>query len=237
MASEIFADAFANAAAVGFEFLLARAARSDSAGLPGQLFRASGEPRQHVIQLGELDLELPFAAARVARENIQDQLRAVNHAAFGALFEVAQLRWREVAVKNDERRVVQMRFDFYFLDFAAPDHRGGIDLVAHLKNAAGNLRARAASEFRQLVERRAFRVTRINPRHVRGPLHAHTHQEHALVAFCRTCSLHSALTMEKIAGGGRAMLGTISFTIIHPEPRRDCHFEAFRNHKAGYTQR
>ena len=95
MALRDFADALANAAAVGFEFLFARAARSDSAGLPGKLFRASGKARQRVIQLREFDLQLPFAAARVARKNIQDQLRAVNHAAFGALFEVAQLRWRQ----------------------------------------------------------------------------------------------------------------------------------------------
>jgi hypothetical protein len=31
---------------------------------------------------------------------------------------------------------------------------------------------------------------------MRGPLHAHAYQEHALVAFCRTCSLHSALTVD-----------------------------------------
>jgi hypothetical protein len=30
---------------------------------------------------------------------------------------------------------------------------------------------------------------------MRGPLQPHTHQEHALVIFCRTCSLHSALIM------------------------------------------
>ena len=202
MAFEILADAVANAPAVGFQFLLARAARADSAGLPGKLFRASGEARQHVIQLRELDLQLPFAAARVARKNIQDQLRAVNHAAFGALFEVAQLRRRKIAVKHDQRRVVQMRFDFHFLDLAAPDHGGGIDLVAHLKNAAGNLRARAASQLRQLFERSALRFARIDPRHVRGPLQAHTYQEHAFVAFCRTCSLHSALSMETIRRRG-----------------------------------
>jgi hypothetical protein len=31
---------------------------------------------------------------------------------------------------------------------------------------------------------------------MRGSLQPHTHQEHALVIFCRTCSLHSALMME-----------------------------------------
>ena len=88
----------------------------------------------------------------MARKNIQDQLRAVNHAAFRALFEIAKLRRRQIAVKNNERRIMQIRLDFYFLDLAASDYGGGIDLVAHLKNASGNLRARAASKLGQFVE-------------------------------------------------------------------------------------
>ncbi len=96
-----------------------------------------------------------------------------------------------------------MRFDFHFLDLAAPDHRGGVDLIAHLKNASRDLRARAASKLRQFLERRALSVARLNPRHVRRPLQAHAHQEHALVAFCRTCSLHSVAIAEIQFGGGQ----------------------------------
>ena len=56
--------------------------------------RASGQARQRVIQLSEFDLQLPFAASRMPRENIQNQLRAINHAAFGLFLDVALLRWR-----------------------------------------------------------------------------------------------------------------------------------------------
>jgi hypothetical protein len=146
--------------------------------------------------LSELDLKLPFAAARVARKNIQDQLRAVNHTALGAFFEIAQLRGRQIAVKNNQRGVVQMRFDFHFLDFAAPDHRGGIDLVAHLKNASRDLRARAAREFREFVERSALYIARVNPGDMGSSLQAHTYKEYALVALCRSSSFHSAATIK-----------------------------------------
>ena len=76
-----FADAVADAAAVGFEFLFARAAGADAAAEARKLFAASGEPRQQVIQLREFDLQLAFAGARVAGKNIEDELRAVNDAA------------------------------------------------------------------------------------------------------------------------------------------------------------
>ena len=169
MALVILRNAVANAAAVGFQFLFAGAARADAAGLPGKFFGASGEPRQHVIELGEFDLQLPFPAARVPRKNIEDQLRAVDHAAFGAGFQVAQLRRRKIPVENDQRRFVKLRLDLHFLDFAAPDHGGGIDLVAHLKNASGHLRARAARQFREFLERSALRFSRVNARHMRRP--------------------------------------------------------------------
>jgi hypothetical protein len=139
---------------------------------------------------------LSFTAAGVPRKNIQDQLGAIDYPAFGAPFEVAKLRGRKIAVKNDKRGVVQIRFDFQFLDFAAADHGRGIDLVAHLKNAAGHLRARAASQFREFLKRCALYITRVYPRHMGRSLEAHAYKEHALVAFCRTRSLHSALTLE-----------------------------------------
>ena len=84
-----FAHAIANPPAVGFQFLFARAARADAAAQPRKLFAASGEPRQQIIQLRQLHLQLAFACARVHRENIQDQLRAVNHARADALLHIA----------------------------------------------------------------------------------------------------------------------------------------------------
>jgi hypothetical protein len=184
-------DAIANAPAVRFEFLLARTPRSDSAAEAGEILAAAREARQKVIQLGKLDLQLTFAAARVPRENIEDQLGSVNHMAVRALFEVAQLSGRQVSVKNNERRLVQARFDFDFLDLAPSNEGGRINLVAHLKNGSRHLRARAARKLRQFAERSALRFSRVNPGDVRRALQAHTYQQCALVAICRSCALHS----------------------------------------------
>src|SRR5580704_2710100 len=68
------ADAVADAPPVGFEFLFARSACADSAAEPRKLFAASREPRQQIIQLRQLHLQLTFARPRVARKNIEDEL-------------------------------------------------------------------------------------------------------------------------------------------------------------------
>src|SRR5580704_597210 len=80
------ADAVADASAVGFEFLFARAARPDAAAQPRKLFTTSGEPRQQIIQLREFHLELALARPRMARNNIEDELRAVDHTRADSLF-------------------------------------------------------------------------------------------------------------------------------------------------------
>src|SRR5260370_5384230 len=49
------------------------------------------------------DLQLAFAAPRVARENIENELRAVDHAAFRRFFNVALLHRREIAETTERR--------------------------------------------------------------------------------------------------------------------------------------
>ena len=57
-----FSHAVANPPLVGFEFLFARPARPDSAAEPRKLDALAREPRQHVIQLRQLHLQLAFTA-------------------------------------------------------------------------------------------------------------------------------------------------------------------------------
>ena len=38
----------------------------------------AGEARQHIFQLRQFHLQTPFGGARAARENIENQLRAVD---------------------------------------------------------------------------------------------------------------------------------------------------------------
>ena len=60
------------------------------------------EPRQQVLQLRELDLQLAFARPGAAREDVEDQLRAVDDLAAERLLEVAQLRRAQLVVEDDD---------------------------------------------------------------------------------------------------------------------------------------
>ena len=83
------------------------------------------------------------------------------------------------SIEYYQRGFMKLRLDLYFLDLAAADDGGGIDFIAHLKNAPGNLGARTVGKFCEFGKRSALRFTRVHTRHMRCPLQAHTHQEYA----------------------------------------------------------
>ncbi len=83
------ADALPNAPAIGLELGLAGASGPDAAAKPRQGLTRPDEPRQEILQLRELDLQLPFPRARAAREDVEDELRAVHDLAAERLLEVA----------------------------------------------------------------------------------------------------------------------------------------------------
>ena len=56
--------------------------------------------RQVVFELGELDLELAFGADRVLREDVEDQLRAVDHARLQGVLERPLLRRAQLVVDD-----------------------------------------------------------------------------------------------------------------------------------------
>ena len=70
--------------------------------------RRSGQPRQPVLQLRQLDLQLPFARPRAPREDVENQLGAIDDAPAEDLFEVARLRRRELVVERSRRRRSQL---------------------------------------------------------------------------------------------------------------------------------
>ena len=220
-----FRNPIANTATVGFEFLFARSPNSDAACAAARATTSaatalaakarhrcalSSQARQHVIELREFDLKLPFAAARVLRENIENELRAIDDAALGDLFYVSLLRGREVAVENDEARFVRGRFGADFIEFAAADEGGGIGRVAHLMNRGGDLGARAAGQLDEFVER----ILPQFGKHVRGDalraLECHADQQNAFGCCSGVGSLHRS------AGGS---IGSCGFRRRSPEPR------------------
>ena len=60
------------------------------------------QPRQQVLQLRQLDLQLAFARARAPREDVEDELRAIDDLAADRLFDVPQLRRRQLVVEDDD---------------------------------------------------------------------------------------------------------------------------------------
>src|SRR5262249_12401393 len=65
-------DAMPDAPAIRFQLRFTRASRADAAAEPRERRRRANQTRQHVLQLRELDLQLPFSRSCAAREDIQD---------------------------------------------------------------------------------------------------------------------------------------------------------------------
>src|SRR5262245_21742947 len=70
---------FLHTPAVDFQLRFTRATCANAACLSRQVMPHPGEPRQKILQLRELDLQSPFAAACPLCKDVEDQLRSVQH--------------------------------------------------------------------------------------------------------------------------------------------------------------
>ena len=78
--------------AVGLELGLARTAQTDAAADTRQVGPHPGEPRQQVLELRQLDLQLRLVAARAGGEDVEDDLGPVHHPDLERPLEVGALR-------------------------------------------------------------------------------------------------------------------------------------------------
>jgi hypothetical protein len=62
----------------------------------------TGQARQQVLQLRQLDLELRFPAAGAQRKDVENQLGPVHHPDAKRIFEALALSGREFIVEDDE---------------------------------------------------------------------------------------------------------------------------------------
>ena len=144
----------ADAAAIGFELGFTGAAGADAAAELRHGLAASGEAREQVLELGELDLELAFAGAGVAGKDVEDELRAVDDAARETRFEVAKLRGREVVIEEDEVGFGGARGSGDLVDLAAADQGCGVGARAVLHEHGGYLGFGGARELLKLGQRK-----------------------------------------------------------------------------------
>ena len=130
-----------NLPTVRFQLRFARASRADAAAQLRHLNAASGEPRQHVMQLRQFHLQLAFAGSRVPRKNIEDQLRAVDDPPLNDLFDIALLRRTEIVIEEQNVGVDRRRCTGNFFQLAGAHQRRRIGPIASLKNFSDDYRA------------------------------------------------------------------------------------------------
>src|SRR5439155_8070372 len=97
-------DAATGDPAVGLQLRLARAARADTTPEPLEVLPHAPHAREVVLELRELNLQLALRADRVLREDVEDQLRAVDDARLQRVLEQPLLRRLELVVDQQHLR-------------------------------------------------------------------------------------------------------------------------------------
>ena len=118
--------------------------------------RAVPEPASRgseVLQLRELDLPLPFTRPRPPREDVENELRPIEHLPLHARLDLAQLRRRQLVVEDDHGHVRLVAGRRERVHLAAAEERGGIGLRALLGHAQHDGRPRGVRQAGELVER------------------------------------------------------------------------------------
>ena len=134
---------------VGFELGFTGTARADAAAELRHLHAVPGQPRQHVLQLRQFDLQLAFPRARMPRKNVEDELRAVDHPPLDDLFNVALLRRTEIVIEEKNVGIDRSGRARNFLQLARANQRRRIGPVAPLQNLANHL---GPGAFRQRAQ-------------------------------------------------------------------------------------
>ena len=137
-------DAPGNLPAVGFKLRFTGTAGANAAAELRHLHAAPGQPRQQILQLRQLHLQLAFSRARVPRKNVENQLRAVDHPPVNYFFNIALLRSAEIVIEKKKVGIHGRGRARNFFELAGADQRGRIGTVAPLQNLADNFGARAA---------------------------------------------------------------------------------------------
>ena len=109
-------------------------------------------PREVVLELGELDLELALRGVRVGGEDVQDHRGAVHDRGVERLLEVALLARRELVVGDDDVRVGRLDRALQFLDLAAAHVGVRVRRRAVLHRRADDVDPGGAQQLAQLGE-------------------------------------------------------------------------------------
>ena len=121
-------DALGDLTPVKFKLAFAGAAGgAGAAPLALKVSPGADQARTLVLQPGEVDLQLAFAGAGAAGENLQDQAGAVHHLGVPGLFQVALLHGAELVVHHHHVDAPGLRQDAELLQLALAEQSGGRD--------------------------------------------------------------------------------------------------------------
>ncbi len=145
-------DALPDPAPVGLQLRLTGAPRPDPAAQPREKDPPSRQPRQEVLELGQLHLQPPLPRARPVGEDVEDQLRAVEGLDPDRLLDVPLLGRRQLLVDDEEVGVQLLRQGRDLLDLPASDERRRVAARPFLHDRSDHGRTRAAGEQLQLLQ-------------------------------------------------------------------------------------
>ena len=128
------------------------AASADAAGEARQAGVLLGEPRQRVLELRELHLELAVAALGALGEDVEDELGAVDRLQAGGVLESAGLGRFQVDVEDRHGGAPAHRFEDDLLQLAGAHHGARVDLRTALARGAGDGHPGGADQLQGLRE-------------------------------------------------------------------------------------
>ena len=150
-------DPVAGQATVGLDLRLARSARADAGAEALEMRPQAAHPREVVLELGELDLELAVRALGVAGEDVEDHGGAVDDGQPQLLLEVALLARRQLVVAGDHVGVGALGRLLDLLDLARPEVGVGVRALAVLDGLADHGDAGRAQQLLELGQVVALR--------------------------------------------------------------------------------
>ncbi|MOA01611.1 hypothetical protein D3C78_1210290 [compost metagenome] len=93
-------NTISNMSAVSLQLRLPRSSRPDAASQTRQIFAMSGQTRQQIAKLGQLNLNNTLTGLGASSKNIQYKLRTVNDLHIQCFFEITYLCTRKLLIKN-----------------------------------------------------------------------------------------------------------------------------------------
>ena len=139
-------------ASIGLELGLTRSPHPDTAARLLEVRPHARETRQHVLELGELDLQLGFAGPRSRGEDVEDQLRPVHHALARGVLDVLALGRPQLIVENDERRILRVDDGPELLDLSLSQVGRGVGPIDLLCDASDDDGTSRVDELLELLE-------------------------------------------------------------------------------------